>query len=1152
MRQECEDEMLACRNDLEELHGPAKNAKAFKELCSKVLGAARGAVFELEDLLYSGNYEAFNQYKAVQNLIKRTHKSINKAQVLVQTYGNLTGVGKLFLSKGVLPKFSVVTQDLEAVSRQARILQQGKKSTTASLLSTSEASAVALGESSAGMSKSLADSGKLQSFVVGRKAVPQQAMMKSNIRKGKRSEVVSTVCYIPPESISEESEESHRLGRLWWYTSKIIGGELFVHDISDGTTVRVKQAEHEASITCIHYDRRLGALWTGHKGGFVRLWDEAARAPLTPCEKVFQGGVFGSHSVTCITTDEYGQAWVGTSSGSVVSLQHAGERLSIEAVLNNDGKTVSLNTAGRLKDEEVNAHLGPVVCVGAAAGRVFTAGGSSAFACFKQWSRVGKPLASTNLAKDRAGAMSCMTFITPMTRVGIARFGLSGTSQSSSFGSVGAEEVPQAWQLLTGHTNGYLMVWAMLDQTLHPLLRIGPRVAPIRGVTLCEPLGMICAGHLDGDLSLVPIPHPEGSAGMMVTYHDKPLDINLKGESTIRSAHIKASKGSGLADIVGGGVGIVTVSNWGGMKFWPTAELRATAGEQEIDNVVPEMAPEEQRPLHALTPLEVGEAMSSLQALIEAQGSMYQSSQGNIQSRTSTAAALAAAEKSRATLIQGVGDAGNWLIDAADLETVKPIGEGAFGTVFQGRWQQTDVAIKLLDKNVLLQIGKTLSSTQQAPALRSSSSAPNEPSQQEIPPEVLHTLQREVSIMMKIRHPNTILFMGICLSPPCIVTEYCEKGSLLDLLKLAREIPALAAQLTWPRRIQMALDAARGMLCLHSHKPTILHRDLKSPNLLVDKHWHVKVTDFNLSKLTDLEIQNVQSSVVANNPRWHAPEIIKQHNYSIASDVYAFGLILWELLTWDLPFDGLTSYQIVIELSQGHRPEIPGRYSTELIGGDVPSAGEKRYKDLIRQCWAEQPEDRPTFAEVTVALKEIEIALEESEKAKKAALITTKKKEAQRLAALPDNSARGGEGTHASPDVNIGVVPPVSPFDAAPTVVARAAPRSPFDDVEPAAVAPKAPPRSPFDDVEPAPVAPKGAPLSPFDMPATGDDNINRSPVPAKSPFDTTVDRSMSVKDSAEHLSAGKHAVDSINVKKNVSMMRKLRTSLNSRKKTAT
>lgn len=100
----------------------------------------------------------------------------------------------------------------------------------------------------------------------------------------------------------------------------------------------------------------------------------------------------------------------------------------------------------------------------------------------------------------------------------------------------------------------------------------------------------------------------------------------------------------------------------------------------------------------------------------------------------------------------------------------------------------------------------------------------------------------------------------------------------------------------------------QGMLQLHSHRPPILHRDLKSPNLLVDKHWRCKIADFNLSRV--METTAVMSSITANNPRWLAPEVITRQEYSKAADIFSFGIILWELLVWRLPWEELGPFQV--------------------------------------------------------------------------------------------------------------------------------------------------------------------------------------------------------------------------------------------------
>lgn len=105
----------------------------------------------------------------------------------------------------------------------------------------------------------------------------------------------------------------------------------------------------------------------------------------------------------------------------------------------------------------------------------------------------------------------------------------------------------------------------------------------------------------------------------------------------------------------------------------------------------------------------------------------------------------------------------------------------------------------------------------------------------------LHDGVQEAGMMASMRHPNVVMYLGVCLQPPCVVTEYCARGSLNDVFKRARATPALAAQLDWGRRLNMVLDAAKGMMYLHSSEPPVIHRDLKSPNLLVDKHWRLKV-----------------------------------------------------------------------------------------------------------------------------------------------------------------------------------------------------------------------------------------------------------------------------------------------------------------------
>ena len=136
--------------------------------------------------------------------------------------------------------------------------------------------------------------------------------------------------------------------------------------------------------------------------------------------------------------------------------------------------------------------------------------------------------------------------------------------------------------------------------------------------------------------------------------------------------------------------------------------------------------------------------------------------------------------------------------------------------VYTARWNEAPVAVKRLDDfDALLH------------------SEPPETQRQ-----LLDALHAEAGLMAGLRQPNIVGFMAICAAPPAIVTELCTRRSLTDVLKAAKRDPA---SLPWPLRLRMAIGAAAGMHHLHCHSPPIIHRDLKSPNLLVAQDWTVKV-----------------------------------------------------------------------------------------------------------------------------------------------------------------------------------------------------------------------------------------------------------------------------------------------------------------------
>lgn len=233
-------------------------------------------------------------------------------------------------------------------------------------------------------------------------------------------------------------------------------------------------------------------------------------------------------------------------------------------------------------------------------------------------------------------------------------------------------------------------------------------------------------------------------------------------------------------------------------------------------------------------------------------------------------------------------------------------------------------------------------------------------SKQEYSEEMVNTFRQEVSLMKKLRHPSIILFMGAVASQErlCIVTEFLPRGSLFQLLQKN------TGKLDPRRKLNMAIDIARGMNYLHNSIPTIVHRDLKSSNLLVDKNWTVKVADFGLSRLkleTFLSTKNGKGTLSFHiQPQWMAPEVLRSEPSNEKSDVYSYGVVLWELVTQKIPWDTLNPIQIIAAVGfMDHRLEIP-------------SNTDPQWASIIESCWDSDPQRRPSFQELLERLQELQ------------------------------------------------------------------------------------------------------------------------------------------------------------------------------------
>eukprot|EP01099_Mayorella_cantabrigiensis_P000837 TRINITY_DN1356_c0_g2_i5.p1 TRINITY_DN1356_c0_g2~~TRINITY_DN1356_c0_g2_i5.p1 ORF type:complete len:573 (+),score=151.87 TRINITY_DN1356_c0_g2_i5:542-2260(+) len=256
------------------------------------------------------------------------------------------------------------------------------------------------------------------------------------------------------------------------------------------------------------------------------------------------------------------------------------------------------------------------------------------------------------------------------------------------------------------------------------------------------------------------------------------------------------------------------------------------------------------------------------------------------------------------------------VIDYEDLKLGDLLGKGYFAEVRKATWNGTEVAVKKL--------------------YRETFSNKNE----------MELFYKEVEILSKLRFPYIVQFIGLCVGEhKCIITEYMADGSLHSLLHSSDQNEELLQDREF--QLSIALDIARGMNYLHTHKPPIVHRDLTSKNILLDSK-HAKVADFGLSR--EQGIGEMTSSVGA--LPWVAPEVFKGAPYSMAADVYSYGVILWELFTGKDP----------------HGDSAPlvhaQRVAFEQFRPPIPSSIPPHIRTLIETCWQTEPTKRPKFEDI--------------------------------------------------------------------------------------------------------------------------------------------------------------------------------------------
>mmetsp|Transcript_6072 Transcript_6072/g.10240 ORF Transcript_6072/g.10240 Transcript_6072/m.10240 type:complete len:573 (-) Transcript_6072:87-1805(-) len=277
-------------------------------------------------------------------------------------------------------------------------------------------------------------------------------------------------------------------------------------------------------------------------------------------------------------------------------------------------------------------------------------------------------------------------------------------------------------------------------------------------------------------------------------------------------------------------------------------------------------------------------------------------------------------------------------LDLKDLSLLDIIGGGGFGQVWRGTWGGTPVAVKLLS-NLLLPAGPN-----------NANSPPNAEQA-----ALLTAFEEEVSMLAQLRHPNICLFLGVCLEPPhrAIVTELVSRGSLWDCLRVKGLFQQ--KELPWPVGIMRRVleGTCRGLVYLHRHSPPIIHRDLKSANLLLDETFNVKICDFGLARLRDY---NTVLTANVGTIHWMAPEVLTGNLYNESADIYSMGIVIWEMFTGLCPYDSMKQVEVALSVVQkGLRPVIPTTCTTAQA-------------NIIRKCWDTDPTVRYTAEELLQAV----------------------------------------------------------------------------------------------------------------------------------------------------------------------------------------
>lgn len=260
-----------------------------------------------------------------------------------------------------------------------------------------------------------------------------------------------------------------------------------------------------------------------------------------------------------------------------------------------------------------------------------------------------------------------------------------------------------------------------------------------------------------------------------------------------------------------------------------------------------------------------------------------------------------------------------WEINPSELTFMKELGSGQFGVVRFGKWRgQQRVAIKAIREGAMYE----------------------------------EDFIEEAKVMMRLCHPKLVQLYGVCLQqrPLLIVAEFMENGCLLNFLRQRGK----ALLESW--LLSMCQDVCEGMDYLEAH--SFIHRDLAARNCLVNEHNVVKVSDFGMTRYV-LDNQYTSSNGAKFPVKWSPPEVLHYSKYSSKSDIWSFGVVMWEIFSEGrTPFENRSNVEVVTDITRGIRLYRPQRASQPLYA-------------IMYRCWHEKADGRPSFSELLEEIRKL-------------------------------------------------------------------------------------------------------------------------------------------------------------------------------------